>query len=98
MNTLHKLDVLKDTYEIDELDLVLEKLLEVTRHQYRARLEHYEQDLLTFEKRYNMDSQAFFKQFEAGKLGDSMDFFEWAGLYDLYQALLRKIQRLETVA
>jgi hypothetical protein len=42
-----------------------------------------------------MDSAIFYQQFEAGELGDAMDFCEWAGLYELRQDLLDKIERLE---
>ena len=43
-----------------------------------------------------MDSATFYRRFEAGELGDAMDFFEWAGLYELRQDLLEKIRRVET--
>jgi hypothetical protein len=43
-----------------------------------------------------MDSATFYQRFEAGELGDAMDFFEWAGLYELRQDLLDKMHRVET--
>ncbi len=49
-----------------------------------------------FENRYGMSSATFYDRFEAGKLGDAMDFFEWAGLYELRQDILKKIRRLES--
>lgn len=97
VDTLHKLDVLRDTYATDELDLILEKLLDVTLDRYRTRLSRYEQDLHDFELQYKMDSTTFSLRFEAGELGDSMDFFEWMGLYALRQDLAKKIQQLESV-
>ena len=63
--------------------------------QHRLRLDRYERDLREFEKRYGMDSATFYRQFEAGELGDAMDFFEWSGLYELRQDLLDKIGHLE---
>jgi len=98
MDTLYKLEVLKDTYSDEaELDLILGKLLDVALSQYRLRLERYEHDLREFEKRYGMESATFYRRFEAGELGDAMDFFEWAGLYELYLDLGKKIRRLESV-
>jgi hypothetical protein len=44
-----------------------------------------------------MSSPDFYQKFERGELGDAMDFFEWAGLFELQQSLLEKIQRLEAV-
>ena len=96
MDTLDKLEVLKDTCPDEaELDQILGKLLDVSLSQHRLRLERYERDLREFENRYGMDSAAFYRRFEAGELGDAMDFFEWAGLYELRQDILEKIRRVE---
>jgi len=98
MDTKHKLEVLKDACA-DEVELgqVVGKLLELSLGRQRQRLERYERDLREFEKRYAMDSETFYRRFEAGELGDGMDFFEWAGLYELHQDLLQKIHRIEAV-
>ena len=64
-------------------------------NQHRLRLERYDRDLRDFEERYNMDSATFYSRFEAGSLGDAMDLFEWAGLYELRQTFQEKIQDLE---
>jgi hypothetical protein len=98
MDTRQKLEVLQETYA-DEVELgqVVGKLLDLTLGRHRQRLARYEQDLRTFETRYAMDSETFYQGFEAGELGDSMDFFEWAGLYELHQDLLQKINRIEAV-
>ena len=96
MTILRKLEVLGEFYpNKTELDLILGKLLETALNQHRFRLGRYERDLHQFEKRYNIDSAAFHKRFESGEMGDAMDFFEWAGLYELHQALREKIQKLE---
>jgi hypothetical protein len=69
----------------------------MTLSQQRQRLERYERDLREFENRYGLDSATFYRRFEAGELGDAMDFFEWASLYELRQDLLEKIRHLELV-
>lgn len=98
MDTRHKLEVLKEVCANEaELDQVVGKLLDLTLGQHRQRLERYEHDLRTFEAQYSMDSTTFYRRFEAGELGDAMDFFEWAGLYELRQDLLEKIRRVEAV-
>ena len=99
MDIARKLELLQETYsEPAELDRMLGKLLEMALIQHRLRLEQYEQDLREFEKRYGMESAAFYRQFEAGELGDAIDFFEWSGLYELRQDILEKIHKLELVA
>ncbi len=96
MNTLQKLEVLKQAYEDKAaLDRVLNKLLEAVLSEHRLRLSRYERTLQTFEDRYEMDSETFYRRFEAGELGDDMDFFEWAGVFELRTDLLKKIQMLE---
>jgi len=97
MDGLYRLEVLRDAYPDEaELDRVLGKLLDVALSQHRLRLERHENDLREFENRYDMESATFYGRFEAGELGDAMDFFEWAGLYELRQDILGKIQRLES--
>ncbi len=97
MDASDKLEILKDTCSSDtEIDQVLGKLFDVTLNQHRRRLKRYEQDLKEFENNYDMDSKAFYERFQAGKLGDAMDFFECAGLYELRQDIVEKIHRLES--
>ena len=44
-----------------------------------------------FEEKYQMSSTDFYQRFQAGKLGDSADFFEWSTYYEMLnsQALSR---------
>lgn len=94
--TLNKLEALKDAYPDEkELESVLGKILDTALNRHRLRLERYKRDLLEFEQRYGMESSAFYQRFEAGQLGDAMDFFEWAGVYELREDLLNKIRRME---
>ncbi len=95
-NIQTKLNLLKEVAE-DEgtLNLVLDKLLTVILEQYRSRLARYEADLEKFELRYKMSSADFYQGFEQGELGDAMDFFEWAGLFELRQDLVGKVERME---
>lgn len=96
-DTFHKLETLKDTFTDNlELSHVLTKLLSVILNQYQLRLERYARDLRDYEERYGMDTPAFHERFEAGEMGDSADFFEWDGLYDLQRDLTEKIRRLES--
>lgn len=97
MNSSQKLEVLRQAYTDEaQLEPVLDKLLDMTLDQHRRRLARYERDLREFEQRYGLDSATFRQRFEAGELGDAMDYFEWAGLYDLRQDLLEKIRHLES--
>jgi len=96
IDTSHKFEILKNACSTDEeLDRVLGKLFDITLSRYRRKLKRYEHDLGDFENRYNIDTVTFYNRFEAGELGDAMDFFEWAGIYKLREDLIDKIQNLE---
>ncbi|MEW6287213.1 MAG: hypothetical protein AB1509_13400 [Chloroflexota bacterium] len=43
----------------------------------RQRMKHYDALCKRFEKKYKMSSEKFLEQFEAGKLGDEQEFFDW---------------------
>jgi hypothetical protein len=97
MNTLGKLELLKDAYSDQaELDQILGKLSDVALSQHRLLLEKYDRDLREFEQRYDMESSVFYQRFEAGELGDDIDFFEWSTLYELRQDIREKVHRLES--
>jgi hypothetical protein len=97
LDVLQKIEVLKEAYsDQSELDQILGKLLAVTLGEYRRRFERYEREMREFESRYKMDSTSFYQRFESGELGDGMDLFEWAGLYELKEDLQEKIRHLET--
>jgi hypothetical protein len=93
-----KLELLQDSSIDDqESDQLLGKILAVRLGQQRRRLRQYERDLQEFELRFDMESPLFYRRFEAGELGDSMDYFEWAGLYELHQEIQSKVERLAAV-
>ncbi|OQY44098.1 MAG: hypothetical protein B6242_13485 [Anaerolineaceae bacterium 4572_78] len=62
---------------------------------YKTELGKYRLELNDFEQQYGMPSAEFYKKFEAGQLGDAMDFFDWSGLFELTQHLHAKITQLE---
>jgi hypothetical protein len=53
--------------------------------------------LQTFESHYGMPSEEFFEKMERGELGDSDDFIEWAGEYELLQRTQHELDALEQI-
>ncbi|HEY9849210.1 MAG TPA: hypothetical protein V6D28_07110 [Leptolyngbyaceae cyanobacterium] len=99
MDTLRKLEILKDTYfDKVQLNQIVDKLLDIALSQHRQKLEKYEHDMNEFEQRYGIESAIFYQRFQAGQLGDDIDFFEWSALYELKEDLLKKIDKLEQAA
>lgn len=48
--------------------------------------------LLSYEQQYQMSSEEFYAQYQAGKLQDSADFVEWAGDYQHYLELKAELE------
>jgi hypothetical protein len=96
MHVYQKLEALKEAYfDENEFERFLNKILDGALSQYHLRLERYNRELHEFEEKFEIDSETFYQDFQNGRCGDDMDFFEWTGLYELRQDLLQKIQRLE---
>lgn len=60
-------------------------------------LAEYNEILKQFEEKYGMDSAYANEEFEAGRLGDAMDYFEWTGIYAVRESVLKRIAQLEAV-
>jgi hypothetical protein len=49
--------------------------------------------LVAYEQRYQMSSADFYDRYQRGEIGDSIDFVEWAGDYQHYQAIKEELER-----
>jgi len=76
---------------------IVKSSLEMKRRVLEFNLDRYKERLTTFERRYGMASEEFAAKFNAGKLGDDADWFEWQYVLDAYQETLRQLQLLETI-
>ena len=56
-----------------------------------------QEEIKEFEHQYGMDSTEFIKRFEAGKLSDSQDSFEWWGLLKGLGAIEKEIKKARAV-
>ena len=56
-----------------------------------------QEEIKEFEHQYGMDSTEFIKRFEAGKLGDSQDSFEWWGLLRGLGTIEKEIKKARAV-
>lgn len=98
MNAVQEKIELLRSVAVDDvgLDRMLGKLLHMVQGQHHEKLAHLDDLLHQFESRYQMDSQAFQREFDAGRLGDAMDFFEWSGLIEMRELVRQKLDRLES--
>jgi len=46
-----------------------------------------ERDMAVFEQTHGITSSEFFRRYQAGMMGDAIEYMRWAGRYKLYQSL-----------
>jgi hypothetical protein len=46
-----------------------------------------ERDMALFEQTHGLTSSEFFRRYQAGTMGDAIEYVRWAGRYKLYQSL-----------
>ncbi|MEA3345785.1 MAG: hypothetical protein U9Q78_06015 [Chloroflexota bacterium] len=97
--TLDKLQSLERLYRqgfrSEVIDRAVDKLLAAEIERAYAERRDLEARLADYEKRYHMSSEEFHRRFRAGELGDGMDFVEWSVFYEMYQAMLERLEMLE---
>jgi hypothetical protein len=65
------------------LDVTINKMLQREINKLKLQIEKFNHQLLQFEKKYNLDSVLFEKQFINGSLGDDFDFMEWISTIEM---------------
>jgi hypothetical protein len=56
-------------------------------------LEALVREMISFEIRYGMTSQEFYRAYSEGRLEDMSDFVEWAGDYQQYRGLKQELEQ-----
>ena len=67
------------------LSMTLSKLIEAKMDQYNREIEELEEEMRTFERKYDMRSEKFYASYQQGEIGDAMDFHEWFALCDMHR-------------
>jgi hypothetical protein len=87
---------LAELYEKKQVDNVtaqtLNKLVDLETSRIRMQLEDIQRVMADYERQYAMKSVEFFAKFDAGQLGDQMDFVEWASLTQMAEHLHQIIE------
>ncbi len=72
----------------------LNKVLELEVNQIQLDLGATEKDMKRFERKYKMSTAGFFRQWQAGKTDDRMDYAEWASLAQMADNLRKRLEFL----
>ncbi len=78
------------------LELTLDKLLAREISRANIQKETLVAQIAEFEEQYNLSSDTFQSQFQSGKLGDDVDFIEWAATLEMLQDLNERLTALKS--
>ena len=96
--TTERLHALAELYEQGQVSTLTERTLEkLLRHEAdtcQAQLRQLQADLAEFEQKYQRSSTEFYEQFQAGHMGDAMDYVEWASLIQMADNLTKRLRLL----
>lgn len=97
-STAQRLTSLAQLYEHGQasplLDRALAKALSYEASVSRQQLDQLQNDLADLEHRYNLSSDEFYRQYQAGQTDDRMDYTEWAALIQMANNLRERLRLL----
>ena len=73
------------------------KLVQIEVEKCLRQMDKLKEELLPYEKRFEMNSQEAWTEYQNGKLGDDGDIMEWMMLFENYRALQRQHDRLTAI-
>jgi len=76
------------------MERTLHKLMTHEADVCRTHLKELRQDLAAFEQQYGLNSDEFYRRFQAGQTDDRMDYVEWASLVQMTENLQARLQLL----
>src|SRR5881397_1381859 len=80
----------------DELaDQALAKVMQFEIDRLQQEQRRLQAELARFEQSYQMTSEECQRKFDAGELGDAVEFFEWTSLHSIYQQNEHSLRLLE---
>jgi len=94
-SVMAKIEALQAVGAEELADQALAKVMqfEIDRLQHEQR--RLQAELAHFEQSYQMPSEECQRKFDAGELGDAVEFFEWMSLYSIYQQNEHSLRLLE---
>ncbi len=100
VSTLDKIRRLEKYIAIQEgtdtvFDLALDKLLNREVVRLEQMQDELQGELVEFEHTYGLESQAFYRQYEEGKLGDATDFVEWSSTVEMVNNIEQQLRLLQ---
>lgn len=97
--TLDRLEYLESLYrqgyQSEIVDRSLEKIIAIEKVEAQQKLDDLEQRLQAYEIQYQLSSAEFYQRFQAGELGDDMNFIEWSIFYEMRDSVQNRLTTLQ---
>jgi hypothetical protein len=84
-SVLEKIEILQSVGAEGLADQALTKIIQTEIDRLKQEQQRLKTELTKFESTYQMTSEACHQKFEAGELGDAVEFFEWTSVYSIYK-------------
>ena len=94
-SVMDKITALKTVGAEELLNQTLAKVIQLEIDRLQQEQRRLQAELAGFETRYQMTSEECQRKFDAGELGDAVEFFEWTSLYGIYQQNEHSLRLLE---
>lgn len=99
MSTLERLKRLEGLVQVFGSDRLVEttinKLMKAKKQELDKRLSNIQLEIRSLEQTYEIKSDEFKDKYEAGLLGDDLDYIKWASLIDMEQRIRKQMRYLE---
>lgn len=99
MSTLERLKRLEGLVQVfgsDRLlDTTINKLMKTKKQELVKRLSSIQYELKRLEQTYQINSDEFKDKYDAGLLGDDVDYIKWASLIDMEQRIRKQMRYLD---
>ena len=76
-------------------DSFFNKMIDYQINELKLGILNIEKDLNKYEKKYDIDTKAFYEKFEKGEFGDDDDYIVWAGIYEMSLRDKLKLEQLQ---
>jgi len=94
-SVMAKIEALQAVGAEELADQALAKVMQFEIDRLQQEQRRLQTELTRFEQSYQMTSEECQQKFDAGELGDAVEFFEWTSLYSIYQQNQHSLRLLE---
>ena len=94
-SVMAKIEVLQAVGAEELVDQALAKVMQFEIDRLQQEQQRLQAELVHFEQSYQMTSEECQRKFDAGEVGDAVEFFAWTSLYDIYQQNEHSLRLLE---